>query len=283
MTVKKMISDVDNFHSFNNKCYQLILQIQKFSQKGCSGREIARRLGIGRSTVSKYRTGDPKLLYQYGIRQSKLDVYRDYIVQCLNNGYSKSKTIKSIYEQGYDGGMTNAFDYLKKMEQESGKNFEPQPYVRTNTEALEYKTGSKGRDCDYITRNGVFNHLWMNNKLADSHYKYIFDKYPILHHIHKCIREFRKIFELKSIPLLHLFIEKYKDSEMSEIKSFAKGLNRDCDAVENAAAYDFSNGFVEGTNSKLKMIKRTMYGRCSISLLKAKMMLAKSNITDNCV
>jgi predicted transcriptional regulator len=121
-------------------------------QEGCSSREIARRLGIGRNTVSKYRTGDPKLLYQYGIRQSKLDVYRDYIVQCLNNGYSKSKTIKSIYERGYGGGMTNAFDYLKKMEQESGKNFEPQPYVRTKTEALKYKTGSKGRDCDYITK-----------------------------------------------------------------------------------------------------------------------------------
>ncbi|NFB73608.1 transposase, partial [Clostridium butyricum] len=35
-----------------------------------------------------------------------------------------------------------------------------------------------------------------------------------------------------------------------------------------------SNGFVEGTNSKLKMIKRTMYGRCSKKLLAAKLMLA---------
>lgn len=43
------------------------------------------------------------------------------------------------------------------------------------------------------------------------------------------------------------------------------------DAVENAVAYDFSNGFVEGTNSRLKMIKRTMYGRCSKELLEAKL------------
>ncbi|KFX60152.1 hypothetical protein KU41_01310 [Clostridium botulinum] len=39
-------------------------------------------------------------------------------------------------------------------------------------------------------------------------------------------------------------------------------------------ASDLSNGFVEGTNSKLKMIKRTMYGRCSKKLLAAKLMLA---------
>lgn len=43
------------------------------------------------------------------------------------------------------------------------------------------------------------------------------------------------------------------------------------DAVENAVAYDYSNGFVEGTNSRLKMIKRTMYGRCRKQLLEAKL------------
>ena len=32
-----------------------------------------------------------------------------------------------------------------------------------------------------------------------------------------------------------------------------------------------SNGFVEGTNSRLKMIKRTMYGRCGKRLLEAKL------------
>lgn len=276
-----MLSDVDNFPDFHNKCYQLILQIQKFSKEGCSNREIARRLAIGRNTVSKYKTGDPKLLYQYGIRQSKLDVYRDYIVQCLTNGYSKSKTVKAIYEQGYDGGMTNAFDYLKKVELEYSKSFEPQPYVRTKTEALKYKKGSKGRDCDYITRNGIFNYLWNNNELTSDHKRYIFEKYPILHKIYKCIREFRRIFELKSVPLFYLFIEEYKDSEVKEIMSFVSGLSRDADAVENAVAYNYSNGFVEGTNSKLKMIKRTMYGRCNISLLSAKMMLQNPYITDN--
>ena len=55
------------------------------------------------------------------------------------------------------------------------------------------------------------------------------------------------------------------------LKSFAEGLKRDIDAIENAVAYDYSNGFVEGTNSRLKMIKRTMYGRCRKRLLEAKL------------
>ena len=48
------------------------------------------------------------------------------------------------------------------------------------------------------------------------------------------------------------------------------------DAVENAVAYDYSNGFVEGTNSRLKMIKRTMYGRCGKRLLEAKLRYPKA-------
>ena len=68
------------------------------------------------------------------------------------------------------------------------------------------------------------------------------------------------------------FIERYKSSELKEIACFAKGLEKDITAVENAVSSPLSNGFVEGTNSKLKMIKRTMYGRCSKQLLEAKLM-----------
>ena len=45
----------------------------------------------------------------------------------------------------------------------------------------------------------------------------------------------------------------------------------------DAVAYNFSNGFVEGTNSRLKMIKRSMYGRCGKQLLEAKLRYTKSS------
>ena len=74
-----------------------------------------------------------------------------------------------------------------------------------------------------------------------------------------------------AVVLLYLFIDKYKKSKVKELRSFAKSLENDMDAVENAVAYDYSNGFVEGTNSRLKMIKRTMYGKCNRELLEAKL------------
>ena len=90
-----------------------------------------------------------------------------------------------------------------------------------------------------------------------------------------CIQEFREIFQKKNMPYLYLFIEKYKNSDLKELSRFASGLEKDLSAVENAVASPLSNGFVEGTNSKLKMIKRTMYGRCGKELLTAKLILLK--------
>ena len=40
--------------------------------------------------------------------------------------------------------------------------FESQPYIRTRTEALKYKAGRTGKQENYITREGVFKHMWMN-------------------------------------------------------------------------------------------------------------------------
>ena len=84
-----------------------------------------------------------------------------------------------------------------------------------------------------------------------------------------------RIFAEKNMALLYLFIERYQISTIKEIASFAKGLQKDIEAVENAVAIEKSNGFVESTNSRFKMIKRTMYGRCSRQLLSAKLMYKK--------
>mgnify|MGYP000046079818 FL=1 len=75
------------------------------------------------------------------------------------------------------------------------------------------------------------------------------------------------------MPYLYRFIEKYKNSDLKELSRLASGLEKDLSTVENAIASPLSNGFVEGTNSKLKMIKRTMYGRYGKELLTAKLIL----------
>lgn len=146
------------------------------------------------------------------------------------------------------------------------------------TKALHLKKSKRRgpyKKYDHISRNSIFRYLWMGMEFNADHIEYILHKYPKLRELIRCIREFREIYEKKSMPLLYLFIERYKNSDLKDISRFANGLGKDMEAVEYSVASELSNGFVEGTNSKLKMVKHTMYGRCNKALLAAKLMYEK--------
>lgn len=59
-------------------------------------------------------------------------------------------------------------------------------------------------------------------------------------------------------------------SELPEFISFANGLAADLPAVRAALTYDWSNGQTEGQVHRLKLIKRQMYGRGKLDLLRAR-------------
>lgn len=73
---------------------------------------------------------------------------------------------------------------------------------------------------------------------------------------------------------LGTWLENYGSSPLQELRSFAYGIKMDLKAVRNAIAQDTSNGIVEGFVNKLKVVKRIMYGRASLDLLKRKWSLA---------
>ena len=104
---------------------------------------------------------------------------------------------------------------------------------------------------------------------------YIIRKYPLVFGIIECVRDFRNIFIEKNADLLKQFIDKYSVSDIKAIKSFASGMLTDYHAVKNAVVSDLSNGFVEGNNNKVKLIKRSMYGRAGLNLLRAKVISAR--------
>ncbi len=61
------------------------------------------------------------------------------------------------------------------------------------------------------------------------------------------------------------------DAGRSLVASFAKGIANDEAAVRAAIATPWSNGQTEGRITKLKLVKRQMYGRAKIDLLQARL------------
>ena len=63
-------------------------------------------------------------------------------------------------------------------------------------------------------------------------------------------------------------------SEVAEFRSFANGLTDDLQAVRAALSYEWSQGQVEGQVHRLKLVKRQMYGRGKLDLLRARVLRA---------
>ena len=271
-----MPSDVDNLTESEDKCLKLILQIQELHQQGIGIAEISRRTGKDVGTIKKYLEGDPKILCRRKQRRGKsiLDPCRDMILTKLREKVHQAEIIRQLYELGYNGTNSNAQIYIRNLCEEYDINASK---YRSGGNSLGTKRTGNGKSMnnEYITRTGIFNHIWMNIELTEEHKEYLWEKYNILYELDSCVRSFRNIFETKNMSLLYLYIEKYVASSIKEIATFAKGLQKDIEAVENAVASDKSIGFVEGTNSRLKMVKRTMYGRCSHKLLAAKLIYNK--------
>lgn len=62
--------------------------------------------------------------------------------------------------------------------------------------------------------------------------------------------------------------------EVAEYRDFAEGLQRDAVAVRAAITSPWSNGQTEGQVNKIKMLKRQMYGRASVDLLRQRLLAA---------
>jgi len=82
------------------------------------------------------------------------------------------------------------------------------------------------------------------------------------------IGEFQSMIRSKTARKLDEWVASAKNSLVG---SFAGGVAKDLDAVRNAILSPWSNGQTEGQVTRLKLIKRQMYGRAKLDLLQARL------------
>src|SRR5438552_927935 len=90
---------------------------------------------------------------------------------------------------------------------------------------------------------------------------------PLLVEAREIIAAFQAMIRKKSAIELEPWIEK---ARTSLVTSFANGIIKDQAAVTAAITSLWSNGQTEGQITKLKLVKRQMYGRGKIDLLQAR-------------
>jgi transposase len=83
---------------------------------------------------------------------------------------------------------------------------------------------------------------------------------------------FAALVRQQSAQTLAGWLEEAQRAVSVEMRGFAKGIRQDEAAVAAATTQPWSNGPVEGQVNRLKVIKRQMYGRASLALLRARVL-----------
>ena len=122
------------------------LLIRDLYSQGLSISEIAERTGYDRKTVRKYlnkkTAPEPQ---KRPMRLSKLDPYKPYILEKLNEGpFTAARLFREIQEMGYDGGKTIVKDFARKVRPKQGVpavlRYETKPGVQAQVDWGELGT-----------------------------------------------------------------------------------------------------------------------------------------------
>jgi transposase len=79
---------------------------------------------------------------------------------------------------------------------------------------------------------------------------------------------------------LDAWLEAAQASQLEAFQTFVTGVQQDKDAVFAGLTLSWSNGPLEGNVNRLKLIKRSMYGRAEIDLLKPRVLYQSKKNQD---
>ena len=110
---------------------------------------------------------------------------------------------------------------------------------------------------------------WTDSEQA--YLRELFRIIPDLLAVHTRIHQFLAMMANQAVEAWPSWLHAAEHSGYPELESFAGGLRLDSAAVVAALSVSWSNGQVEGQVNRLKMVKRTMFGRAGFALLRQRM------------
>ena len=126
--------------------------IHTLKKQGCSIREIARRMGMDRRTVSKRLKEKDLQPYKKRIYPSKLDDYKEYISQrvisALPDRIPAPVVLEEIQKQGYKGSIRILQEYIRTIIQTPQKEqkrirFETKPGYQAQVDWTVIRSGKR--------------------------------------------------------------------------------------------------------------------------------------------
>jgi transposase len=95
---------------------------------------------------------------------------------------------------------------------------------------------------------------------------------PSLDATYQLVQDFLAMMRKRVGERLDAWLTQVHESGLPELESFAHGVERDKDAVQAGLTLAINNGQVEGHVTRVKLIKRMMYGKAGFALLRQRVL-----------
>jgi transposase len=234
--------------------------VQQLLADGASISGICRTLRLDRKTVQRFARAASvdELLAKARNRGSLLDRFKPYLHERFNAGYTDAARLtEEITAMGYRGSDKTVRRYLHPFR--ATLTAPPaQPIPPTVRQVTSWLT----RRPEDLAESQT---LRLKNVLARS---------PALQTTQDLVRGFAAILTQRRGHQLPAWIDQVEHVGSSALWSFVAGLRTDLDAVTAELTLPWSSGPVEGTVNRIKMLKRQMYGRARLDLLRKRVLLA---------
>ena len=234
--------------------------VHELLAQGLSKAAIGRELGLHPATVRKFAgavTVD-SLIAKNQQRSSILDGHHEYLHRRWNEGIRNATQLsREISQRGYTGTEQQVQRYLRRFRTGPSQVTVPPPRppsVRDITRWIMSDSDNLGKDDTAGLRA-------IRNRSKD------------LHRLTSHVKDFAVMMTQLEGHQLQGWITAVEKDSLTALASFARNLRRDLDAVRNGLTLPYSSGPVEGHVNRIKMLKRQMFGRANLDLLRKRTLL----------
>jgi transposase len=237
-------------------------QVIALAEQGLSSQEIALRLGMKARTVRdwlhKAVAPDSRPRRKY---RSEFDAYAPYVLKRWQEGERSGRQLwREVRFQGYSGSERMVYRFVERL--------------KTNEIVTSAGTA---RLPQYTSTAAVWLFMRRPNHLDEIEREDLAAfrlAHASLNTTYQLVQDFLQMMRDRQGERLDGWLSRVQESGLPELQSFAHGVEQDKGAVQAGLTLAMSQGQVEGQVTKIKLIKRMMYGRAKFPLLRQRVLHA---------
>ena len=247
-------------------------QAMALHAKGYTARAIGTMTGTSRTVISGWINAG-----QFPGRASVLPAIAPFVdtvrARALTPEWTGKQIFDEVVKQGYTGSHNGVYELLRWMRL---GHLLPSVEDRQAKETTSPERAPK----PYSAKQGAWMFIQPAAQLGprdQERLAFLHTAVEVSRTVYGLVQDFAQLLRTQpqdAAEQLKAWLVAAKSSTVLEIERFARGIQKDIAAVLGAMTLPWSNGQTEGQVTRVKLLKRQMYGRAKFDLLRARILLA---------